>query len=39
MSQEYFINCSLNNKYEIKVQIEMRLSYNKHDDDDVKINK
>lgn len=39
MSQEYFINCSLNNEYEIKVQIEMRLSYNKHDDDDVKINK
>ncbi len=33
MSREYSIDCSLNDEYETKVQIEMRLSYDRHDDE------
>ncbi len=33
MSREYFIDCSLNDEYKTKVQIEMRLSYDRHDDE------
>ncbi len=33
MSRRYFIDCSLNNEYETKIQIEMKLSYDKHDNE------
>ncbi len=33
MSREYSIDCSLNDKYETKVQIKMKLSYDRHDDE------
>jgi len=33
MSREYSIDCSLNDEYETKVQIEMKLSYDRHDDE------
>ena len=39
MSREYSIDCSLNDEYEARVQIEMRLSYNRHDDDDVNVDR
>ncbi len=33
MSREYSINCSLNDEYETRIQIEMKLSYDRHDDE------
>ncbi len=39
MNQEYSIDCSLNDEYETRVQIAVKLSYDRHDDDDVKIDR
>jgi len=40
MSREYSIDCSLNDEYETRIQIDVKLSYDRHDDeidDDVNV--
>jgi hypothetical protein len=42
MNRKYSIDCSLNDEYETRIQIEMRLSYDRHDDevdDDVNVDR
>ena len=42
MNRKYSIDCSLNDEYKTRIQIEMRLSYDRHDDevdDDVNVDR
>jgi len=39
MNRGYSIDCPLNDEYEARIQIGVRLSYDRHDDDDVNVDR